>query len=500
MDRFHFKRSNQYFLQILSIILTVGLLFSPAAFAVDDSSEHQETPCTEALSSLPSEILELIDAMKRAKDTTGIHPDKLSPAQIAKLPVGSVVYLDTSDIRIAELITEGPQSIRFVVEVSNSNQLQIYNPHYGAFLFDKDNISLLWGNLYRNKNFKKRSAYLPGEYVQLGWHLPNDPPKKDLELLNLRTGKIDEFPKDILPIVVKFIRVVNSNIYAIEIPKMLRGYNTFLVDANDVHKLTVGTGKTLQDIFKPMDSFSITFSIGEKIRFRNDKNLMKDGVILTERENKFLIQHSDTQNWISKENIFKTWGLLPVASAKITVPNFFSSMDSIHVHEPEALYKDTLNAIAKFSSHPNFLRASFVDQLMMLVSFQQAYLPWTKAGNTTERMGLTTLSQVLCAGAAVCRHNTPLMAAILIEAGIKVRIKFRLMSHAEMAITKSSATGHTWLEVDAPEGGTFVVDPSAESVKSLAAVLEDAKTDPNSSEALWWGHPDRKELPTSTYK
>lgn len=500
MDRFQLNRRNQYFLQILSIILTVGLFFSPYVYAVDETNNANESACAEALWQPPQEILNLLFSMSRAKNTTGIHPDKLSPSQIEKLTAGSVVYLDTSDIRIAQLITEDPQSIRFVVQRASPNELQIHNPYYGSFLFDKDNIQLLWGNLYRHKNFKKRSAYLPGEYVQLGRYLPSDPPKKDLELFSLKTRKIETIPKDLLPVVVKFVRVVDNGIYAIEVPHMARDYRIFIVDADDIDKLTVGHGKILKGIFKPVNDVQIQFYIGEKVRFRNDKNLMKEGVILAERQNEFLIQQFDLQTWIKKEHVFKSWGINSALSAKITVPNFFSAMDSINIVEPSNFYLDTLNAAAKFSSHPSFLKSSFVDQLMMLVSFQQVFLPWIKAGNTVERMGLANFSEVLCSGAGVCRHNTPMMAAILSEAGVKFRIQFRIMNDAEMAIIKSETAGHTWLEVDSPDGKTFVVDPSGVSVKSLAAVLEDARKDPTSSDALWWGHPDRKELPTSTYK
>ncbi len=110
---------------------------------------------------------------------------------------------------------------------------------------------------------------------------------------------------------------------------------------------------------------------------------------------------------------------------------------------------------AVLSSHPDFLLMAPRDKILTLLKYTQRNVPWTKAAQSAENAGLSTFSDIVCAGAGVCRHNSNLLATTLSEAGFPTRL---------VRYLPEGQDGHAWMEVDMRmlDGSvqTYVVDPS----------------------------------------
>lgn len=446
----------------------------------------------------PSEISKILKAMEAAKDNSQIHPDKIGLMKIDKLPVGTVVFLDTSSIGTKALKTEYSQSVRFTVKANGKDTIDLYNPQYGTIHFDQSNISDLYGNLYQIKNFRNRTAFLPGEYIQLGW--PGiEEFKKDIKLTHVDPRKNLYFGKNILPFVAKFIRALKSNEYEIELPQLNkdRRPERFRVSRADVYKLNIGHGKNLKAALDPLNKITKSFAIEENVRFRDKHGFMQSGQIMAEGQKEFLVRNAKSQSWVSEKSIFKTWTTGEVSSISIdTSDYYYGHTPELHLENPSGFLAEVLNGAANLASHPQFLNSPMIDQLKILVRFEQTLLPWGIAGDKVELAGLSNYSQILCSGAGVCRHNTPIMAAILSEAGLKVRIYYRFISKEEIAESRLDILygAHTWLEAENSSGEIFVIDPSSGTVKTQTEVQKAAEQNHKSSDAIWWNSPKRKEL------
>ena len=443
---------------------------------------------------IPASIRQILIDMKNAATRNSMHPDKVCMSEVAKMPSGTIVFVDPHGI---DAIDAGPEvrSIRFVVRESRPELLRIHNPGYGLIEFDRNSISQVYGKLYRIKRFQTRSPFIPGEFVQIGW--PGSiKPTKPLRLINLETNESDQVVKEALPWVAKFIRVIGPDAYEIGFPRYEGRPRRFKIAANEVYHLNIGSGKTLRSVLATLDEVRPSFAPDEPIRYRDRAGLMRAGNFVGQRGDEVFIERSGGRFSIVGDEIYRSWGPAPPRSIRVETSDYFiNNSPHINLERPRKFLRDVLNAAARLSSAPAFENLAFAHQLETLVAFQERLLPWRQAASTVESTGLDNFSDILCAGAGVCRHGTPLMAAILSEAGLSVRIYIRTAQADEIARRNLEYGGHTWLEVDAPDGRTFVIDPSAGVAKTMDDVSRDAALDPKSSDAVWWSHPDRRLLP-----
>ncbi len=498
MEKYFPKKSNQRSMFALLLMVLPFVSFSLTSQAGDDLP-HLVKSCQEIVAPSPRlGVFEVLDKMKTGDQRSTIHPDLVRATEVDQLPKGTVVYLDSAEIKMERLHSTSFQSIKFEVTGTAPQMIRLYNPQYGEIEFKDHYFYQLLGNIYKNKHFQTRSPFLPGEFIQLGMSWNHEPATADLTLIDTTSGSTQKIPKASLPFVAKFIRAHSADAYEIEIPdKLTKEGKRYWVFKNKVNHLNVGTGKTLNAMLFPLENITPQFTLHEKVRYRDSLGLMKAAVIHQFKDGKFLIGDSDEKTWINQDEVFTTW--TPGIPTSIAVGTKKYHTQNINLGVPEGLFKDVLNGAAKLSSHPDFLALSFTEQIYALMIYENTLLPWDLSGNTVEMAGLKDYSEILCAGVGVCRHNTPLMAAILSEAGLRVRIQTRVRTIEEMTTdhVQGQFNAHTWLEVDSPyinDAKTWILDPTHLVFKEMSEVIAAATSDPSSLDAIWWANRNRETL------
>lgn len=443
----------------------------------------------------PESIVKIFNRIEIAKYKSSIHPDKVHASDIDKAPIDTVVYLDLTKVKILPAAIS--QTMKFTVSATAPHAITLFNPQYGEFKFTPDTIASLYGNLYLKKNFRQRSVFTPGEFVQIGF--PGERYlTQDIRFINLDHGVIATMKKGSPPRVAKFIRVWDEKLCEVEFNIPQSGSYRFLVDQSNLYQMPVGAGRTLQEMLTPLSDIIPQFSLHEVVRFRDGEGKMRQGSVVQIKGNDLLIQIFQDRFWISNTQVFSFWGTTTPTSISVDTTRYYYE-PSVHINlgQPTGILKKFLDGAARLSSHPDFLSASAQTKLKILVTYQGLFLPWSLAGLSLEESGVENFSEILCIGAGVCRHQTPLMAAILDEAGLRVRIYYRLM---KLLDNIADFDGHTWLEIDYPTLNgyeTFVVDPSSADVRPLREVVAVAKKNPTSSEARYLAYPKRKLLETT---
>ena len=329
-----------------------------------------------------------------------------------------------------------------------------------------------------------RSIFQRGEFVQLqiGDHSGSD----RLWFTNVETNQSAYILRQDLPWIAKFIRGTKDSQIEVEFPRVADGRTLrYRLAREYVGHLPNGRAQVLRSVLSCVPTTPTLFAPGDEVRFRDAGGLMREG--------RFPCRARAGE-------VFSKWttGLANSISfdsgqLKSTLPH------SIPLGRPCKFLREYLNAAAHLSSHPEFREVSFERRLNILMQFQNIVLPYTQASDTLEVTGVQTLSEVLCAGSGMCRHNTPLIAAVMSEAGLDVRVVHRIAEPGEFAELGGTHYAHVWIEVTDAEGGTFIVDPSNAKVRSVDEARAEAGKNPHSVEGRWWAHDARETLKIESF-
>lgn len=416
------------------------------------------------------------------------HPDLVDKNRLVP---GAVIYLDPSAFFENPNIKKkmkGPIRMRLLSQRSvKKGQWQeaesvsyLWSAETGIVAYDTERLS---HQAYANPDFYEHAAFSPGEYVQIGLN-------GELRGRRYRT-KQGEWRKQLIPTIGRFSGVYDKNHYLVRVGTR-ENFEILRVPVFEVGGFVNGTLAVANRVVAPFHEMSLDFRYGEEVRFRDDIGLIAVGAFRKcEGEHCRVVTAEGDTVIESKENLFKVVGDSTPYSPRYE-RDWLSNSNVPKVPWPAVdLLQEYLNAAAKITS---IFSGEFPErELELLMAFVEQALPYEGAARLSERAGLVSLIDNLCAGAGVCRHQVLLFSFALAEAGISHRLVFR-RTPIEDPIYKGN--GHVWLEVDRvlPNGAhrTYLVDPAGSLVLTWEEVRTLAAKEPESLEAFWYLHPERQ--------
>ncbi len=339
----------------------------------------------------------------------------------------------------------------------------------------------LYRSAFQRADFQSRSPFEVDEFVQIG-HEFSTVAKFEI---SGRDGESMTFEDGFAQYLGKFKGYGPGDKYLIEIQARGNDINSLVLEvpSGQVHGLAGGTDAKVRDNLKTVLNLKFSFKTGEVVRFRNSAGFMQSGTFLRDRRGAIEVRTSAGQSLIvSEEHVFKHVGGTP------RTPIYNADWINAKFAASDPLVARFLNGAAKVTSHPDFAKLAPQEKIKLVLDYTQRNVPYKKAAVNAENAGLTSFNDLVCAGLAVCRHNSPLLATALAEAGYSVRLV--------QFLKKQESKGHVWLEVDLPtESGkpeTYVVDPSnGQFIEPIWKVQKAVREQPTSFEAQWYTQPGR---------
>jgi len=338
-----------------------------------------------------------------------------------------------------------------------------------------------------------------GDYVMVGNLSSID--KTPIPLVTVSGDKIERLNPFFIPAIGKIVNVEDDGNIVLRLRFLAKNRGKKISDIYDGNyrverkyllNLAGGNQGIADKVLEPTLNIHLSFSNLEQVRFRGEDHRMHLGVVLSHLPGSSEIRDdSGAISSVQESNIFK------YVAENVSSPIFEGQQDSAEIEYSDPLVVKALNGAAKLSSIEGFSKLSEVEQIEALTQYVRTVLPYNNAASFAEINGLTHMSDLICAGAGTCRHQSTILAAVLSEAGYSVRPTYFEYRDSEGHMT----AGHRWLEVDIRDTEkklkTFVVDATSEpghDILPLTEVLESAKKPENFEDrtARYYGNPKRQ--------
>lgn len=207
-------------------------------------------------------------------------------------------------------------------------------------------------------------------------------------------------------------------------------------------------GKALQEILNEPTALDIH----QSVKFRDSTGAIQPGKVKNLSDDQVQIEYAQGVLTLNRKEVF------PAVSGK--PPKRLVSEAGIDSEEllQDPLVRDFFNSAAKMSSRPEFGAMAEVDQVKFLKGFLDEFVD-SHYALAKSPLGDANMKDILCMGAGVCRHKSPILARMLAEAGYDLRV---------IVNRPVFGTPHMWIELDFGNPVvTFVVDPTTGAFKPL---------------------------------
>jgi hypothetical protein len=268
-------------------------------------------------------------------------------------------------------------------------------------------------------------------------------------------------------------------------PKLRKNFpnlstDLFVVPFTAIRAVGSSDRDAFQEKMALTEKIQFNFQPGQKVRLRLYNGQMVVGIFLEESGDSIRVRAPEGPGKrernlkIPREEVFPLYESLESLSS----PDH-SAMAELKWDDSRGTpLRAVLNAAARVISHPDFVKAPPLERLKLLARFTNFFLPWTECAAYPERTFLLDFNDALRAGVGVCRHNAPLLARFLAEAGLDPKLvasddpqevadhTHTVSDPSEPGKTRQivvllSVTGHVWVEIMLNDQKYFV-DPNHE--------------------------------------
>ena len=468
----------------LSAAFAVPATLAPAATPDAASAAAQAGPADGTSAPAAASVLfdnsrSLEELVEPIQAPASFHPDAIWPYGLRP---GDTVFIAPGafDAKLRRRLgLDRPLEMK-VAAVRRSNKKRVWRADQDVIYLDSKRTGrvglsafTLIGDVYSRGDFAERSPYRHRQLVQIGYSFQTS--------MTLKTprGVAVSFEGNTVPYIGSFSGVANDDNYLVTVRPPGRLHVTVLVPKRQVAPLTFAARKAAQEAFLPVLSQRLSFEPGERVRYRDEDGLMREGT------------YPPAGARIG--NIFKRAG--PEAAF---TPFFHVPWKGAPLGKPSGFLAQFLDGGALITSRADFAQLPSQRKLLTLVRYAKRHLPWTAAAKSAELAGLDDFDKILGAGVGVCRHNALLLAALLTEAGFRARV----------AVAANGKDGHAWVEADMPERGgrtrTYLLDASVRDtdfVMPLGEVLAEAARPGETTRQAWlrrwYIRPDREYVSVS---
>ncbi len=198
----------------------------------------------------------------------------------------------------------------------------------------------------------------------------------------------------------------------------------------------------LQKKIKVLERPPLAFSVGQQVRFRKDGHL-ENGKVVGVIGFDILISAHGKIDTVSRTRVFHR-----VAGE---ARNHFLPKRIIRLCDPTGNGLKFLDAVANWTSQPEFRTQTARQQITLLAKLVVAFMPWNSCGQDIDRTRAVDLTDLLSQGVGVCRHLAAVTALVMNETGFPARMW--------------SAVDHMWVEMD-----DLIIDPSVRSMNNAIRV------------------------------
>lgn len=409
----------------------------------------------------------------------------LKPSAFVSLPSIKKTLSKPIEVEVVKILPELFGRTRWK---DNGAQIVIRSPETGTVAINSDFV-LAFGEFPQSPY--PGSSFIPGEYVEVDVQGSDEliaqvVNRDDIGMQTLRFAR----DSNVLPFMATFEKFEDSTHSIVRF--RTRNWSgegiTLRVPNRWIKLMRTGTNPTLMARLKLLRQFSPTFEDGEPVRYRARDHQIREGI------------YGETVKPGRQYTIYKK-----VNSERGFTPSFEVSWNDMIFDFWNPSMNAILDAAAKLESRPEFLALSPVDQVAALTLFVEKNMPWQACANVTgQQHGPDHFSELLVAGAGVCRHNSILLGTILTEAGFRVRSVVHTYPVTPVREDGLQTQGHAWLEVDVPSPAadsfvTHILDPSSShprlggtfTVMPLWDVEKIAAKNPNSMCARWYTQAER---------
>jgi hypothetical protein len=288
-------------------------------------------------------------------------------------------------------------------------------------------------------------------------------------------------------------------------PAIDRVHRNLFFDPNDITRaeFTPLSPGLIQKILEPIFQVSLSFELGERIRYRDNHGELRMGVYVRPMGSTDYLIYTVTreQLYVPKGRVYKAipgslttepfpWSISNDAAFAILRAKGFTRFDSPSGSPNRGMAYEVLNAAAYLMSLPEVLSMTTPDRVRVLLLFQHILMPWSiSAYNPTYETRIKNFSDLFCKEPGVCRHSTPFIQILLWEQGLEARAF--IASHPEPS-PNGEHLAHTWLESNAldPLGQIWVIDPSS----VLLAPSSELENHPYFKNSIFVRNTNRREV------
>lgn len=290
-----------------------------------------------------------------------------------------------------------------------------------------------------------------------------------------------------------------------------------IVPGSQLQRLNVGRESVLFDVTQVLRAQRLSFSSGERVRFRDEDGLMRQGEYVQTSEAGAAIHLAGGSTLpIPLQSIFRAGNGYPSFTPRFSSPPS-SDANPILQHSfvpPAGGARAFLDGAARLTSLDHFREMSLQDQFNALIDYHRIFMraeldAQADMSQFVEVSGFRTIRDFLRVGVASCRQNVSIVGTMLSESGYRVRPVQTLATGNALPGSPEwrQVAGHMWFEVDArnreAQEETWILDlslvlksESDSNVRHGAAmplerVRSIAQRDPNSPMARIYLSPQR---------
>lgn len=262
-----------------------------------------------------------------------------------------------------------------------------------------------------------------------------------------------------------------------------------LAEYDDVRRLPRSGPALLAARLALLESLPVAVAEGETVRYRtpwkpDSGGAMRVGILeKTIDLARYGIRRPDgALVTIAKEQVWPLGRDTRPAPFTPTLTGPMLDDDVVHVfriHRDDVLFFRFLDGVARFTSQPEFRRASEEEQVRLLMQLLLAFVPPQATALHLEEGGHASAGDVLLAGVAVCRHLASMLRWMLAESGYAsddVRLAVRPnYFHSRLNVPLSTPRGVRVFAVDPTEGAMVSLE---DAWHRAPANLRDTVTSP----------------------
>lgn len=441
------------------------------------------------------ELLEAVAASRRPPVAT--HPDLASAEAIVP---GATIHLDRAVTailpRLLHKVSAWPLPVTVLERRADGESGRWRNSGDVTYVYGtatgKFGIPTNWltSHGFVRDDYLSRSPFSTGEIVMIGH---TEEPRAEVRSFVLaKTETAFRIMPEVLPLPAHFLRLFDEHRAVVELSVALPDELSVIVVPRDrLFGVPTGTVARFRERLKPLLDLPLEFSSGEPVRYRD-----RHGKIATARFKEkdggmaVLTDPFGRRALAPLRQVFKWDG-----KGDPYTPVFETNWFKTHGVKPGSLYALALDAAARLTSHPRWLRAPMSRRLAWIATLSRVILEPSEEATHFPVAGLDTMDKVLISGMGDCKYEAELAATIASEAGYRTTLVRRVPRQANQ---DGLRIGHVWAEVHSdrdPSEGWFL-DPAFALVQSLGTAPSRAARDPGSTPGEWYLHRGRRYVDT----